>query len=129
MAHFSQIDENNYVIQVLVVPDEQEHRGEEFLSVELGLGGRWIQTSYNTHQGQHAYGGTPFRKNFGGIGYQYREDLDAFITPKPYPSWNILNEETGAYQSPIPYPGDGLYDWDEETLSWVRSYDSDNPPI
>jgi hypothetical protein len=122
MAHFSQLDENNIVIQVLVVSDDQEHRGEEFLSVDLGLGGRWIQTSYNTRGGQHLYGGTPFRKNFGATGYEYREDLDAFIGPKPYPSWDILNEETGLYECPVPYPGDGSYKWDEETLSWIESY-------
>ena len=122
MAHFSQIDENNYVVQVLVVSDDQEHRGEEFLSIDLGLGGRWIQTSYNTRGGQHLYGGTPFRKNFGAIGYQYREDLDAFVGPKPYPSWDILNEETGLYECPVPYPGNGSYKWDEETLSWIESY-------
>lgn len=129
MAHFAQLDENNFVIQVLVVPDEQENRGEEFLSVDLGLGGRRIKTSYNTKEGNHINGGAPLRKNFGGIGYQYREDLDAFIAPKPYPSWNILDEETGLYLSPTPHPGDGVYDWNEETLTWVKSYDIDNPPV
>ena len=50
MAHFAELDENNVVTQVLVVPDEQEHRGEDFLANDLGLGGRWVQTSYNLLQ-------------------------------------------------------------------------------
>jgi len=120
MAHFSQLDENNFVIQVLVVSDDQEHRGEEFLSVDLGLGGRWVQTSYNTRGGQHLYGGTPFRKNFGSIGYEYREDLDAFIAPKPYESW-VLDEDTCQWIAPVAMPIEGKYIWNENSLSWVSA--------
>lgn len=67
MAHFAHIDENNIVTQVLVVPDEQEHRGEEYLN-ELGLEGRWIQTSYNDN----------IRGSYAGIGDYYNEDIDMF---------------------------------------------------
>lgn len=72
MAHFAEIDENNIVTRVLVVPDEQEHRGQEFLANELGLGGTWVQTSYNAR----------IRKNYAGIGYTYDSGRDAFIPPK-----------------------------------------------
>ena len=58
MAHFAEIDENNKVIRVLVVDNSQEHRGQEFLAVDLKLGGTWIQTSYNNN----------FRKKFAEIG-------------------------------------------------------------
>lgn len=51
MAHFAQIDSNNIVINVLVVPNEEEHRGQEFLADDLKLGGIWIQTSYNANFG------------------------------------------------------------------------------
>jgi hypothetical protein len=47
MAHFAEIDSNNIVLRVLVVADEKENNGQEFLADELGLGGVWIQTSYN----------------------------------------------------------------------------------
>ena len=48
MAHFAEIDPNGgTVLRVLVVPNEQEHRGQDFLANELGLGGVWVQTSYN----------------------------------------------------------------------------------
>jgi hypothetical protein len=84
MSHFAQIDNNNIVLQVLVIPDFQEHRGQQYLANDLNLGGVWIQTSYNNR----------IRKNYAGIGYKYDEELDAFIPPKPeIGEWN-LNEET-----------------------------------
>ena len=73
MAHFAQIDENNIVVRVLVVDNSLEHRGADFLANDLGLGGNWIQTSYNGN----------FRKNFAGIGFTYDADRDAFIAPQP----------------------------------------------
>lgn len=93
MAHFAEIDENNIVLRVCVVPDEQQHRGHEFMAVDLNLGGTWLQTSYNTIGGVHINGGTPLRKNYAGIGFTYDPDRDAFIPPKPDGDFT-LNEET-----------------------------------
>lgn len=93
MAHFAEIDDNNIVLRVLVVPDDQEERGQEFLAVDLDLGGTWIQTSYNTAGGVHLNGGTPLRKNYAGIGYTYDPNRDAFIPEKPDGEWT-LDEET-----------------------------------
>ena len=108
MAHFAEIDSNNIVTRVLVVPNEQEHRGQEYLSKDLGLDGIWIQTSYNNR----------IRKNYAGIGYTYDTIRDAFIPPQPFPSW-ILNEETCQWESPTPYPTDGvMYQWNEESKDW-----------
>ena len=73
MAHFAEINKDNIVLRVLVVSDDLEHRGQEFLSQDLGLGGTWIQTSYNGN----------IRKNYAGIGYTYDKNRDAFIAPKP----------------------------------------------
>jgi hypothetical protein len=81
MAHFAEIDENNTVIRVVVVNNSEEHRGQEFLSNDLGLGGTWIQTSYNNN----------FRKQFAGVGFTYDPQADVFIAPKPFPSW-VLND-------------------------------------
>jgi hypothetical protein len=64
MAHFAEIDENNIVTRVLVVNDADAADGQNFLANTLGLGGTWIQTSYNTSGGVHANGGTPLRKNY-----------------------------------------------------------------
>jgi hypothetical protein len=69
MAHFAEINSNNKVIQVLTVPNEQEHRGQEFLADDLGLGGTWIQTSYN-----HNFGG-----KYAGIGDTWTGT--EFVTP------------------------------------------------
>jgi len=77
------------------------------------------QTSYNTHGGVHSLGGTPFRKNYAGLGYTYDASRDAFIPPKPYNSW-VLNETTCLWDAPVPMPTDGnRYEWDEATTSWV----------
>jgi hypothetical protein len=117
MAHFAEVDENNIVLRVLVVDDSNESDGQNFLANTLGLGGTWLKTSYNTYAGVHANGGTPFRKNYAGIGYSYDEALDAFIAPKPYPSW-VLNEESCVYEAPVAMPTEGRYTWNEETTSW-----------
>ena len=93
MAHFARIDETNIVTDVLVIADDQEHRGQQFLADDLGLGGTWVQTSYNTFGGVHQNGGTPLRKNYAGIGYTYDADRDAFIPPKPDGSYT-LDEDT-----------------------------------
>jgi len=83
--------------------------------------GEWIQTSYNTHGGQHTLGGTPLRKNYAGIGYTYDRVKDAFIPPQPFASWT-LDEETCLWESPTPYPTDDkIYHWDETTTSWVET--------
>jgi hypothetical protein len=107
MAHFAEIVDG-VVVRVLVVPDAQEHRGQEFLAEELALGGTWVQTSYNAR----------IRKNYAGIGMSYDAERDAFISPQPFASW-ILDEETCRWESPVPYPTDGLmYEWDETITDW-----------
>ena len=118
MAHFAEVDSNNVVVRVLVVGDEQEHRGQEFLANDLGLGGTWLKTSYNTEGGVHTLGGTPFRKNYAGIGFTYDSVRDAFIPPKPYDSW-LLDEETCNWNAPVAYPNDGKnYIWNEDNQEW-----------
>lgn len=118
MAHFAEIDSEGTVLRVLVVDDAQEDRGQEFLANDLGLGGTWIKTSYNTVAGQHTFGGTPLRKNYAGIGYKYDATKDAFIPPKPFDSW-VLDEEKCIWVAPVAYPSDGkFYIWDEPSENW-----------
>lgn len=109
MAHFAQLDENDIVTQVIVIPDSQEHRGQEYCANDLGLGGTWVQTSYN-HK---------IRKNFAGIGFKFDRKRDAFIPQQPHPSW-LLNEETCVWEAPKPYPDDSkIFYWNEKTLNWT----------
>jgi hypothetical protein len=111
MAHFAKV--NNGIVEQVIVAEP-----EFFQNFVDSSPGEWIQTSYNTHGGQHPEG-RPLRKNYAGIGYTYDSQRDAFIPPKPYASW-VLNEETCLWESPIPYPTDGkIYRWDESTTSWV----------
>lgn len=97
MAHFARV-ENGIVTHVLVVPNEEEHRGEEYLNA-IGLEGRWIQTSYNTWGNQHLLGGEPLRGNYAGKGFSYDEERDVFIPPQPDGHW-VLNEETLLWENP-----------------------------
>lgn len=121
MAHFAELDNNNIVVRVIVVADENEADGENWCRNLLG--GFWKKTSYNTQGGVHLTGGTPFRKNYAGIGYKYDPDRDAFVPPKPFNSW-VLNETTCVWDPPTPMPSDGkLYRWDEDTLAWVEMPD------
>ena len=126
MATFAKIGLNNKVIEVLSVHNnelldsngvEQEVNGIDFLTKLTGWS-IWVQTSYNTIGGVHNNGGTPFRKNHAGIGYTYDEDRDAFIPPKPYPSWT-LNETTCLWEAPVAMPdNDNEYTWNESILNW-----------
>ena len=118
MGHYAFLDSNNIVTEVITGRDE----GADGVDWEQWYGefrGQVCkQTSYNTCAGNHLRGGTPFRKNYAGIGFTYDEKLDAFISPQPYPSW-VLNEDTCLWEPPVPMPIDGqLYNWDEATTSW-----------
>jgi len=125
MAHFAEINALHKVIRVLVVDnkDTQDADGNEVDSVgekylRTAFGGTWLRTSLNTKAGVHKLGGTPYRKNYAGIGYTYDETRDAFIPLKPYASW-VLNENSCHWDAPVSYPNDGKdYKWNEATTSW-----------
>jgi len=116
MAHYAFLDENNIVINVIVGKDEGETDWEAYYADKTGQTCK--RTSYNTHAGEHRLGGTPFRKNYAGIGYIYDPARDAFLPPPPYNSW-VVNEDTCQWVAPEPQPNDGqVYIWDEDTISW-----------
>jgi hypothetical protein len=116
MAHYARIDENNIVTQVIVIDNkdtadangvEKEYIGAAFC--ERLFGGTWKQTSYNA----------TIRKNYAGIGYTYNADIDAFVPPKPYPSWIL--DVNAKWQPPVAMPTDGkMYSWDEVAQTWVE---------
>ena len=120
MAHYAFLDTNNIVTEVIVGKDE----GEDGIDWEQHYGefrGQTCKrTSYNTSAGAHKNGGTPYRKNYAGIGYAYDAGRDAFIPQKPFASW-LLNETSCVWESPISYPTDDKrYSWNEEQLAWVE---------
>jgi len=96
-----------------------------------GKGGLCKRTSYNTQGGAHQNGGTPFRKNYAGVGYTYDPVRDAFYAPQPYESWT-LNEESCLWECPVEKP-EGEYWWKEDTTEWVdylylsQPYNSEAP--
>ena len=116
MAHFAKLDDNNVVLEVHCVHNnelldengnESEAKGIAFLVDWSGGYTNWKQTSYNAN----------FRKNYAGIGYTYREDIDAFVPPQPYPSW-ILNANF-IWKAPVDMPNDNqIYNWNEANQAW-----------
>lgn len=128
MAHYAFLDENYIVTEVIVGKDEVNFDWEQYYAIKKGQSCK--RTSYNTRGGIYynpitnlpdADQTKSFRKNYAGIGYKFDINRNAFIPPKPYPSW-ILNEETCVWDAPVPYPQDGnLYEWNEQTLSWELS--------
>jgi len=141
MAHMAKLDENNIVVAVLVARDEDEDREAE---LSARTGDTYKRTSYNTRGGKHYDPSTgeesadqskAFRKNYAGIGYTYDADRDAFIPPKPFASW-VLVEETCLWDAPIAMPADAgtedadgniiMYTWDEDAhqadnaTGWVQ---------
>ena len=112
MAYFARLGVGNVVNRVEAVSDDiaiTEQKGLDFLNTLYKTRDIWKQTSYNNN----------IRKNYAGIGYSYDEARDAFIPPKPYPSWTTLNEDTCQWEAPVAYPDDGKdYDWNEGTQSW-----------
>jgi hypothetical protein len=126
MGHFAKLDKDNIVIKVIVAEPEF------FETFVDDTPGQWIQTSYNTRAGIHYQPDSnipsedqskALRKNYAGIGYTYDRIRDAFIEPKPFPSW-ILNETTCLWEPPIARPTTPLevnksYYWNESILNWA----------
>ena len=118
MAHYAFLDENNIVAEVIVGNDEREDGVDWEQHYGSFRGQVCKRTSYNTSGGVHSGGGTPFRKNYAGLGYTYDAQRDAFIPPQPFPSWQ-LNGESCLWEPPVAMPEDGqMYQWDESTQQW-----------
>ena len=118
MAHYAFLNEQNIVTEVITGINETELI--EGLTPEIWYenfrGQKCVRTSYNTHGGVHANGGTPLNKNYAGIGYSW--DGTGFAAPQPYPSWT-LDKETYLWTAPTPMPTDGKpYSWNEDSKSW-----------
>ena len=142
MAHFAKLGANGKVIQVLTLNNgdmlnadgvEDESVGQQYLETHNNWPAQmWIQTSYNTSGGQHKLGGTPFRGNYAGIGYEWDEDNQIFWPKKPYASW-VKHNESASWKSPIgdapaltaeqesqneAGDNDWAYVWNEANTTW-----------
>jgi hypothetical protein len=120
MAHYALLDENNVVTEVFVGKDEGEDGVDWEAHYGAVTGQTCKRTSYNTEAGQHKSGGTPFRKNYAGIGYTYNAIRDAFIPPKEYENW-VLDDATCTWIPPVEIPNDGKrYKWDQLQNRWIE---------
>jgi hypothetical protein len=139
MAHYALIDENNIVTQVLTGVDENISK-IDIDGTEIGgsteawetyygnmYGSVCKRTSRNTNGGVHLEGGTPFRYNYAGVGWNFDPDAlpdGAFYMPKEmWPDSWTLNKETYLWEAPVPKPvKDGFsYLWDETELAWIET--------
>jgi hypothetical protein len=120
MGHYAFLDASNVVVGVITGREDAGADWESFYAASRGVdASRCKRTSYNTRAGSHVKGGAPFRKNYAGVGFTYDAERDAFIPPKPFPSWT-LDETSCDWASPIPYPEDGgRYVWNESSQGWV----------
>ena len=142
MAHFAKLGANGKVISVLTLDNkdmlnadgvEDETVGQQYLELHNNWPAQmWIQTSYNTSGNKHKLGGTPFRGNYAGIGYEWDEDNNIFWPKKPYASW-VKDTATAQWKSPIgdapaltaeqtsqneAETHDWIYNWNEANQSW-----------
>ena len=118
MAHYAFLNMQNVVTEVITGKNETE--GPTNWEIHYGNIREQVckRTSYNTFAGEHKLDGTPFRKNYAGIGYTYDYARDAFIPPQPYASWT-LDSNKCIWEAPVEYPSDGKrYTWNEDTTSW-----------
>jgi len=125
MAHYAILDENNIVINVITGRNEgtDNKTSEQWETIYGNFYNKTCKrTSYNTYGNVHSGGGTPFRKNYAGIGYSYDATKDAFIPPQPYSSWT-LNTTTCLWEPPVarPEPYQPNQYWDEDSQSWVSN--------
>ena len=125
MAHYAFLNSQNIVTEVIVGKDEADTSEDWEVFYGNIRNQTCKRTSYNTSAGVHINGGTPFRKNYAGIGYKYYASHDGFAPPRPFPSWT-LNTTTLLWDSPVDYPSvtqdsdgnDILYTWDEANQTW-----------
>lgn len=118
MAHYAFIRDDK-VVQVIPGRDETDlPDGIESWETYYGekYGATCLRTSYNTFQNQHLLGLEPFRGNFASIGFTYDSNLDAFLPPKPFPSWQLDNNF--AWIAPVPKPAEGEWIWNEISKEW-----------
>lgn len=103
MRYWAKLNNNRIVIDVIVADEE------DIVSGRYGLPSNFVETVKDGS----------FRYRFAGIGMTYDLMRNAFIDPKPYPSW-VFNEEYCQWDAPVPYPQDGkVYNWDEDCVCWV----------
>ena len=113
MAHFAKVKDGKVIDLIVAEP-------ELFDTFVDTTPGEWIQTSYNTHGGEHPEG-NPLRYNFAQIGGWFNRNTDAFYSLQPYPSWT-LDTTTYYWIPPQPFPDDGdTYTWNEEAQQWEPS--------
>jgi len=115
MAHFTELDNNNVVLRVVVVGNDcvpsDEHIDGETWCINFFKGGTWKQTSYNNN----------FRKQYAGIGFTYDAAKNKFLSPQPFASWSLDSNDD--WQAPVTYPTITTYGSNDPLDSYIISWD------
>jgi hypothetical protein len=127
MAHYAILNSENVVENIITGIDEDEldtlpegfDDWEEFYSSRFD--NKTVKrTSYNTFGGIHADGKTPFRGNYGTVGFIFYEEQDMFLPPKPFDSW-VEDFDNFCWKAPIDKPNN------TDNFGWVEEdYQEDN---
>ncbi len=136
MAHYSFINEDNLVVEVITgkdeyllgeLPDGFTSWEEYYETKRDGLICK--RTSKNTYRNQHSdENKEAFRGNFAGVGMSYDPENDVFIAEKPFDSW-IIDESIWDWKAPVDIPDDAndemdtsknqkMYLWNEDDQTW-----------
>ena len=102
MSYYAQIDENN-IVQRVIVADE-----DFILSGVVGDPNSWVRTSKDQM----------ITKHFAGVGYTFNRDVNDFIAPKPFPSWELNDKNEWSPVGKVALNPDQEL-WDESKREWV----------
>jgi hypothetical protein len=106
----AEIGLDGFVVRVIVIPDAQVSRVQDYCANDLGLGGTWRHTRPDkTVDGSYA-----------GPEMEWLSGSNEYSHPRPYKSWR---REGRDWLPPVgkEMPTDGKdYYWDETKKSWVE---------
>ena len=116
--------------------NKEDFEGKDNTEYWEGVYGGCKRASYNTRLGVHQLGGTPFRKNYPGVGWIYDPIRDAFYEQSPGIYWTLdedsctwnpptgwIQDEYDTWIRPVEKPemgADKHYVWDQENLTWKK---------
>lgn len=69
MSYWAELDENNYVLRVIVCDDNDPNGDEGYQWIMSNLGGTWVKTSQNN----------PILEKNASIGLLYNKEEDTYV--------------------------------------------------
>jgi hypothetical protein len=141
MGIFANVNEDNFVDNIIAIPDEFDHDGRGYIAGTLGVSGNWMPADGAWIGSEYIESAGKFMPRKPDLNPSFIFDSEnwKWVTPVAPPSdayWLV-----GFMEPPIPYtveelegemsvkiidpvvPADKkVYVWDEENTAWVRTY-------